>query len=77
MPGLVKLCEALLPGFSTPVLKLPSRAVAVWLLGPWLVQVTASPTRTVVEPGVYWKSTMVTPGSTAAWAVRCASSFAT
>lgn len=50
--------------------KLPSLAVAVWALGPSFVQVIVSPTCTVIELGLNWKSEIVTPVSVAAWA-RC------
>ncbi len=66
VPALVNVCEALWPFFRVPVLKLPSLAVAVWLLGPLLVQVTVSPTWTVIVPGVNLKSEIVSAGSPAA-----------
>jgi hypothetical protein len=60
-----------------PVLKLPSLAVAVWSVGPSLVQVTASPTWIVIVPGVNLKSEIVSAGSPAAaraltWPIRFA-----
>ena len=48
------------------MLKLPSLAVAVWLVGPLLVQVTVSPTWIVIVPGVNLKSEIVSEGSPAA-----------
>ena len=60
------MCEALAPFFRTPVLKLPSLAVAVWELGPSLVQVIVWPACRVTVLAVNLKSEMVTPGSDAA-----------
>lgn len=45
--------------------KLPSLAVAVCAAGPLLVQVTVSPTWTVIVPGVNTKSEIVSEGSPA------------
>jgi hypothetical protein len=70
VPARVKVCEALWPLLSVPVLKLPSFAVAVWELGPSLVQVIVSPTWTVVDGGVKWKSAILTAGSAADRALR-------
>ena len=66
VPALVNVCEALWPFFNVPVLKLPSLAVAVWSVGPLLVQVTVSPTWIVSDPGVNLKSEIVSAGSPAA-----------
>ena len=66
VPAFVNVCEALWPFFKVPVLKLPSLAVAVWSLGPLLVQVTVSPTWIVIAPGVNLKSEIVSAGSPAA-----------
>jgi len=65
VPACVNVCEALCPRFSGPVLKLPSRAVAVCVLGPLFVQVMVSPTWTVTALGVKWKSAIVSAGSAA------------
>jgi hypothetical protein len=64
----VNVCDALWPRFSWPVSKLPLLAVAVWVLGPLLVQVTVSPVWTVIEDGEKRKSEIVAPGSAAACA---------
>ena len=66
VPGLANVCEALWPFFSVPVLKLPLVAVAVWSVGPLLVQVTVSPTWIVSVPGVNLKSEILSGGSPAA-----------
>jgi hypothetical protein len=58
-----KVTDALFPFWSTPVSKLPLLAVAVWALGPLLVQTIVSPTWMVMEPGLNRKSAIVTPGS--------------
>ena len=68
MPAWLKVCEALAPFDSTPVLKLPSLAVAVCAVGPSLVQVIVSPTWTVIVPGVNLKSEIVSLAAPAAWA---------
>jgi hypothetical protein len=68
----VNVCEALWPWFSVRVSKLPSFAVAVCGCCPLFVQVIVSPTLTVTDPGEKRKSAIVTPGSPAAWATRCA-----
>jgi hypothetical protein len=57
----VKVCEPLRPCPSVPVSKLPSEAVAVWSAESWLVQVTVSPTETVIDPGWKAKPWIVTP----------------
>ena len=64
----MNVCEALPPFLMIPVSKLPLRAVAVWGLGPLFIQVTVSPTCTVIVLGVNWKSAIPTLGSLAAWA---------
>jgi len=71
VPAVVNVCDALFPFCSTPVLKLPSLAVAVCALGPWLTQVTVSPTWIVIVAGVNWKSAIVTVVAFAAWAIWC------
>ncbi len=66
MPAWLKVCEALAPFDSTPVLKLPSLAVAVCAVGPSFVQVIVSPTWTVIVAGVNLKSEIVSPAAPAA-----------
>lgn len=65
------MTEALCPFFSTPVLKLPLFAVAVWSLGPLFDHRIVPPTGMVIENGVKLKSAIVTPESverrTLAW----------
>src|SRR3954452_19867082 len=52
-----------------PGSKLPSLAVAECGVGPWLLQLTVSPTFTVTPPGENLKSLMVTPVEAAAFAM--------
>ncbi len=51
MPAVVNVCEPLWPGFSVPVSKLWSFAVAVCGCLPLLTQVIVSPTVIVIDPG--------------------------
>src|SRR5436190_5215359 len=69
VPGVVNVKEPLAPLASTPVLKLPLLAVAECREGPWLNQVTRSPTWMVSDCGPKAKSWMETefaPAVTAA-----------
>jgi hypothetical protein len=71
------VCEPLWPCCSVAVAKLPLLAVALCGWCPELVQVTVSPTLTVIVAGENEKSTIVSDVAAARWAVTlraCATS---